>query len=159
MPIKNLYLYIFLSFLFFTVGSCRVQWCLCLVCCSTGQRECNYHIGCELVTALVMRSTCTIFWDVMRCSLVEAYQHFRGMHHFHHQGLSEQYVLHLLVAYFNFLLDPEDGSVVHSSVMKMSVNFYQTTWFHVSEGSILQNVQPKFDCSSGFHKSCYFNLI
>jgi dTDP-4-dehydrorhamnose 3,5-epimerase-like enzyme len=101
-----------------------------------------------------MRST--IFWNVMRCSLVEAYQHFRGMHCLHHQGLSKQAVCTQLAGcLFDFLLDPEDGSGTFLCY-EMSVNFYQTTWFHVPEG---QSVLLKFDYSSGFHKSRYFNLI
>jgi hypothetical protein len=64
-----------------------------------------------------------VFWVVAPCSLVEAYQRFRGPCCLHHQGDDSLITLMMKAA----------------RTSEMLVNFYQTTWSYNPENTHLSS--------------------
>jgi hypothetical protein len=101
------------------------------------------HVGFEVLTAVVMKST--IFWDITLCSLLNVNRRFRGIYHLHFQGrrISQTRNQHeaLLATCFTLV-----SCLAYSWTLKMevicssetSVDIQWTTWRYIPEGSTLQ---------------------
>jgi hypothetical protein len=75
-----------------------------------------------------------VFWEVMPCRMKDVYWHFGGMYYLYLEGQRVSQASNKLLYILHTNLNME---VVHPS--KTMVNMYQTTWYNISEDSILHS--------------------
>jgi hypothetical protein len=91
---------------------------------------CNYVGSVLLIPVATSGST---FWDVMLYCLTEANIHFAETYCLHLQEWNGKQAHYSLLAWIT--LQPWRCEAAHSSIIL--VNFYQTKWHHILEGSII----------------------
>jgi hypothetical protein len=80
---------------------------------------------------------CTIFWDVMPCSVVEAHQLFRGMYRLHHWGHRESHYINTEILYMMTFSDtPLDPSVSSMSSGSFYICFLMSCYLMRSPAHI-----------------------